>query len=351
VAIRVVGEDFRAIGMTPSVRVLSNVDMNAFAFANGIVYVHTSMLARMENEAQLATLLAHEFSHTIYRHALRQRRDIKNKTAWMSSLAVVVGGLPLAPILLQLGTVSSMLGYSRELEREADLEGFKRLVAAGYLLSEAPRLFEITTAYQRELQAQGVPEPEVPYFFSTHPKMQERIEDYRRLVAKQSEEGASVDHGLVNTDIYQQKTRGARLHQAGLELAAGRHDSARITAERVIEDSPGDAAAWSMKGRAHASEGMREDARSCFRQALEFDASLPDPHHALGMSFYREWLATPSRASAETAVLHLDRYLELQPNAADRGYIAAYIRELKTAIDGEAPRSSAGAPSTKENSP
>jgi predicted Zn-dependent protease len=33
---------------------------NAFAFPNGVIYIHTGMLARMDNEAQLAALLAHE---------------------------------------------------------------------------------------------------------------------------------------------------------------------------------------------------------------------------------------------------------------------------------------------------
>jgi len=40
--------------------VLKNYYLNAFAYPNGVIYVHTGILAQMENEAQLATLLAHE---------------------------------------------------------------------------------------------------------------------------------------------------------------------------------------------------------------------------------------------------------------------------------------------------
>ena len=48
--------------------VLKNPYCNAFALPNGYIYVHTGILARMDNEAQLATLLAHEMTHATHRH-------------------------------------------------------------------------------------------------------------------------------------------------------------------------------------------------------------------------------------------------------------------------------------------
>jgi len=41
------------------IKVLKDPNLNAFAFPNGVIYVHTGILARMDNEAQLAALLAH----------------------------------------------------------------------------------------------------------------------------------------------------------------------------------------------------------------------------------------------------------------------------------------------------
>ncbi|MGE5188953.1 MAG: M48 family metalloprotease, partial [Gemmatimonadota bacterium] len=63
------------------VLVIRDHRLNAFAFANGAVYIHTGILAEMENEAQLAVLLAHEMSHATHRHAVRSFRDMKNKSA------------------------------------------------------------------------------------------------------------------------------------------------------------------------------------------------------------------------------------------------------------------------------
>jgi predicted Zn-dependent protease len=328
---RLVGERFREVGIEPKVYVLSNVDMNAFALANGVVYVHTAMLARMENEAQLATLLGHEFAHATRRHALRQHRDLKNKSAFLSTMGALTAAVPLAPILLELATVSSVFGYSRSLEREADDEGFERLVATGYDVREAPRLFEVMVAYQQELDEQGVERPAAPYFFSTHPRMQERIEDMNELVRDYSASRPDSPQGIVDATLYRDRTRRVTVHQASLEVAAGRHRSARITVERVTEDFPDEAPAWLVKGRAHAGEsGSRGEARACYQRALALDASAAEAHHHLGLSFYREWLAEGARPAAEKALQHLDRYLELHTSAPDRGYVMGYIRSLRS---------------------
>src|ERR1051325_11577620 len=39
------------------VQVIKDPLLNAFTYPNGVIYIHTGILAKMENEAQLATLL------------------------------------------------------------------------------------------------------------------------------------------------------------------------------------------------------------------------------------------------------------------------------------------------------
>jgi predicted Zn-dependent protease len=62
----------------PGVNILANDVPNAFVMPNGAVYVHTGLLSIMENEAQLAIVLWHEYSHFKYRHSLRKVRDAEN---------------------------------------------------------------------------------------------------------------------------------------------------------------------------------------------------------------------------------------------------------------------------------
>jgi peptidoglycan/xylan/chitin deacetylase (PgdA/CDA1 family) len=60
-----------------------SIKVKHFAFPNGVIYIHTGILARMDNEAQLATLLAHEMTHATHRHLVKQFRDIKIKQLFL----------------------------------------------------------------------------------------------------------------------------------------------------------------------------------------------------------------------------------------------------------------------------
>ncbi len=49
--------------------VIDNPIPNAFAFPNGMVFIHTGLLQIIENEAQLACVIGHEIAHVTYEHA------------------------------------------------------------------------------------------------------------------------------------------------------------------------------------------------------------------------------------------------------------------------------------------
>src|SRR5262245_10278624 len=89
-------------GVSPSIHVLINPSLNAFAYPTGAIYVHSGLLARLENEAQLATVLAHEIGHIVHRHAIRHLREERNIDLW-KRVAVVTAPLVLGPLLGPLG--------------------------------------------------------------------------------------------------------------------------------------------------------------------------------------------------------------------------------------------------------
>jgi len=354
VARDLVGSRLSQAGMKPRVRILSDVDVNAFALPNGAVYLHTAILSRMDNEAQLATVLGHEFSHTIQRHALRQHRDVKNKTAIMSTAAVVlsaggsVGGAGIsvdvggfANLLLQLSTASSIYGFSRSLESEADRLGLQYMAQAGYDVNEAPKLFETMIAYQDELEEQGIEHDSEPFFFSSHQKMKHRIKSYRELLSGRYRQTAADRSRVRNEEIFAERVEGVIVHQAQLELDAGRYRSAEITVQRALRRNPGNAHAWAVLGEALQSPkgGKRSaEALAAYRRALECDPDHPRAHRALGMTFYKRWSGGSRRAEdAADALLHFERFVELSPRAPDRGYVDAYVRELHSAQFGPSP--------------
>ena len=155
------------------VRILKAQSLNAFALPNGDIYLHEGILARFRNESQLAALLGHEGTHFVDRHSFQSSENVKSTTALGTVLAVV--GVPAVGLAANLLVMSSVTGYSRTLEAEADELGYKRLVAAGYDPREAPKLFKLM---MDEVKASGVDEP---FFFSTHPALQDRYDNYLRL--------------------------------------------------------------------------------------------------------------------------------------------------------------------------
>lgn len=284
------------------IRVMRDAGMNAFALPNGAIYIHTGLLARMENEAQLAALLGHEGIHTVNRHAIKGNRELLSKSAIYA--AVTLGGWGGS-----LFTMASVTGYHRDLEREADAEGFRRMVAAGYDPSEAPKLFRILGAWIEET---GVKDP---YFFSSHPKVKERIESFESLAA-------AGGKGIVNRELFLAKTRDVVLEIAGLDLKAGRYESALRGADKFLYITGGDAKGHFLRGetlRQRNGTGDGDQAVEEYRRAISSNAFYPEPYRALGLIHYKKSEKVEARK-------YLEKYLALNPGAPDRPYVEGYIR-------------------------
>lgn len=145
-------------------------EINAFAAPGGIVVVNAGLLRAITSPEELAGVLAHEIAHAELRHSLKGIvKSFGLRT--LASLALGdYGGTALAEGMKKLAE----LGFSREAEREADLEGLRRLVAAGIDPQGMVRFFELL-----EKEQQLTP----PQFLSTHPSNVERITALKSEIA------------------------------------------------------------------------------------------------------------------------------------------------------------------------
>src|SRR4029453_9215785 len=116
------------------ITVLRDVAPGAFVLPNGRLFVHTGLLARLDNEAQLAVILARQTVHLSERHALRVARDGSETAPSTAALFLVQG--------LRLPYLRAFTGYGRDLERDTDAQSLARAMQAGYDPREAPRAFE-----------------------------------------------------------------------------------------------------------------------------------------------------------------------------------------------------------------
>lgn len=318
VAQRLIPEDAKGKGLQIQIRIIKNPLLNAFAYPQGVIYVHTGLLAKMENEAQLATLLGHEMTHALHRHAIQNVRSVKNKAAVFAGFQVItlpfgiVGSL--ASLLGAVGTMAAVTGYSRELETEADQNGLELMVRAGYESTEAPKLFE---HLKRDVEEQKVTEP---FFFGTHPRLQERIDNYRSLL-ESAYKGAKGD---IGTDRFMAKIFPLLLDNAVLDIAMGRFQSAERGLAKALEREPDNAQAHYYLGevyRQRAQEGDKEKAEKEYDLAVKYNPTYAQPHKGLGLLAYKKGLKEKARAELGT-------YLSLAPSAEDRGYIEQYLKAL-----------------------
>jgi predicted Zn-dependent protease len=286
------------------VHLLNAQHINAFALPNGSVYVNAGLIARFQNEAQLATVMAHEGAHFTHRHSLQQAEMAKNASAF--ALVVAMLGVPLVGDLVAL---SSMFGYSQEHERQADEIGYQRLLAAGYDPRESVRAFEHLLA---EIKAADIQEP---FFFASHPKLQQRIDSYSELTK-------NANGGETARERYLDTTAALRLASLDADLAAYRYKQLILVLtnpERRSEYPP--EAAYYL-GEAYRQRGETGDAALAeteYRSALEAVPQFAPPYRALGLLLYK-------RGDKALAVPLMQRYLELEPDAPDRGHIEHYLK-------------------------
>lgn len=167
-------------------QVVDDRGVNAFATMGGFVYVNTGLLRLAANEAELASVMAHEIGHVAGRHAVKQLRE----TAIASGL-VGAAGLD-RNVAARIGVeLAFRRPNSRRDEYDADLLGLNNLTQAGY----AP--IAMVDFMQKLLRSSSV-----PTFLSTHPGTSERIERLQQaLPTGSSEYGDGLDPALYRARL------------------------------------------------------------------------------------------------------------------------------------------------------
>lgn len=286
------------------IKVIKHPSLNAFAYPNGTIYVHTGILARADNEAEFATLVGHEMVHATHRHSIKKWRNLKKK----NQIASVVGIK-----LDEVGLMAAVSGYSREVETEADREGLKLVVMAGYDPRESPKLFE---HMEQELEDEKITEP---FLYSTHPHLSARIENYRELL--ESEYKGRT--GVTNADLFRKNIRKLILDNAWLDLQRGRFATVERNVVSYVGAYPADARGYYLLGELYRQKGQQGDtekAEQNYRKAISCDPRHADPYKALGLIQYK-------KGDKKTAQKNLRTYLTLSPQSRDRAYLESYIHD------------------------
>jgi len=148
--------------------------VNAFAMPGGILVIHSGMLRKINNFAQLVGLLGHELAHVEKRHSLQ---SIIKSVGGVAVLQFLVGGFDLfSGILFEQFRNLDQMAYSRTLEAEADREAVEFCLRQGVHPAGIIGLFKIL---KEEESKHAV---DMPSFLRTHPLTDDRINETSQLI-------------------------------------------------------------------------------------------------------------------------------------------------------------------------
>jgi predicted Zn-dependent protease len=220
-------------------RALRDPVPNAFALPNGSIYINTGLLALLEDENQLAAVVAHEITHVTQRHTYLRNRSMRKKTLAINIINTIGTWNPItgpagmaidliatiSPLMLAL----TVFGYSREQEKEADIEGLKYATAAGFVPDGMPNSFK---AMQKDIEGE-----QLNSFYSDHPKLQERVAYTSNCIAADARK-LSNDEAKHAKDDYLAVMEAVDRHNVELAINAGRFRSAVFVSQKLVDMRP-----------------------------------------------------------------------------------------------------------------
>lgn len=167
--------------------VIDSPDINAFATPGGFVYVNRGLLAYLDNEPELAGVLAHEIAHITARHAARQQTaNITNKVL-ATTAYILTGSGDLADASTMYGT-ELVRGYGRDHELEADGLGAQYMHQSGYdtdALLEVIGVLKDQEQFQRvRAKSSGKAPKSYHGLYATHPRNDQRLQTVIRTASE-----------------------------------------------------------------------------------------------------------------------------------------------------------------------
>jgi len=344
---------------------------NAFALPDGQVYVHSGLISRLQNEAQLAALLAHEINHVAGHHGILGYRSQRKKAAagiFFSIAGAAAGGWgEVAGLMVNVGLISSVYGYSRDLEQEADIKGYELMLKASYDVREMPGLFEILSQDFEGLN------PRIGGKWSTHPDLALRGQYTSELAAGTPEDKLEGLRPLG--DNFRARVRPLALETVRDYILADYPRTALKLAQDLVAEGPDDATGYVAVGDSYVALGARSEysteaqlsdkekkkqvkirskltrdelrahaeqspeaktivednlaaAEAAYRTALELDQDAAEAHAGLGEVYLRRGVYRDSARELMT-------YLKLRPDAPDRSIVMDDLRDIAQIVKTE----------------
>ncbi|MDG2472313.1 MAG: M48 family metalloprotease [Pseudomonadales bacterium] len=258
--------------------VLNDSSPNAWALPGGKIAINRGLLLALNNEAELAAVLAHEIVHADARHSAQSQE--------LGSI-ISIGQVLASELLSNAGynhqaiqqgiAYSGLYGqtrYSRSRELEADLYGMKYMSAAGYDSRAAISLQKTFVELSKDAKSDSFSQ-----LFASHPPSQERVN------ANQQTSLLLPLNGERGEDRYRQELRLLRKRQpayalsdqAKTAIADKKYRQAINLADQAIAIEPMESEFYEVKGAAQTKIDQASAALISLNKAVALNKHYYSP--------------------------------------------------------------------------
>lgn len=269
--------------------VLNSSVPNAWAFPGGKIGITRGFLLQVKNEAELASVLAHEMGHqTAFERERLKRMEKFGFTKHLSKTSHTLSNLFYKTTM-------------RAAEFEADFYGVQYLAKAGYDTQAAIELQKHFLMKEEHLQ-----ESVFEHLFETHPSPQARIEANLKTAAglvagiyKGEEEFAKIMSPLKETEVaYKTFDEGEKAYRKGdLETAYRKADEALT----LFSKEP---LFYGLIGKTKEEIGDYEGALAYFDQALRLNKDYFEFHLHRGLALKKLGYKEVAQEELETSLYY-----------------------------------------------
>lgn len=169
--------------------VLNTQEINAYAAPGGYVFVTRGAIEKMQDESELAAVLAHEITHINEKHIVRELNIRGSEGSAASGLARLIGG----------GTETARVAFHQAVDKALDMlfqSGYKRedeiLADRGAVLLSTITGYDpagFANYFKRISAAKGKP---TEILDKTHPGYEDRIAWIKQTIAKENIDSAGL---------------------------------------------------------------------------------------------------------------------------------------------------------------
>jgi len=299
--------------------------INAFAIPGGHIYVGKGLLALMENEDALAAVIGHEIEHIDHYHCAERLQ-----------VQAALRKVPLGQ-LIGLPIEIFQEGYSKDQELEADREGTRLAVAAGYSAGGAIQVFAEFQKMEQRLRPASkarTPQEEIAGatvqvltgYFRSHPASADRIAQIQALIKQENWPPVKTRTLEVRYIFLAEK--------AGALVTAARYQAAIETANASLQLHPGYAAALGALARAKCALRDFHASAAAYHELLASHAAEADSVRAFAN---QQAAVAMARKQFVEAAQFAAFSLELQPNNSSSLTLLAQIKleqsEMEAALE------------------